>query len=144
MTIGKDKDPSIKVKMHQTFCLNFYHYLPYICWVNVIYLTCIVFLKSPWWLVCIFCTPIPPKKLQKLNIRKCFMVHQKFWRIFHDPSIYDWSISWPSPKPSSLHSYILNVWSLKQFLPCLEFIGRKYDFAICIRGQTLDRQHWNL
>ena len=35
----------------------FYHYLPYICWVDVIYLTCLAFLKSPWWLVWIFCTP---------------------------------------------------------------------------------------
>ena len=35
----------------------FYHYLPYICWVDVIYLTCLVFLKSPWWLVWIFCAP---------------------------------------------------------------------------------------
>ena len=25
----------------------FYHYLPYICWVDVIYLTCLAFLKSP-------------------------------------------------------------------------------------------------
>ena len=37
----------------------FYHYLPYICWVDVIYLTCLVFLKSPWWLVWIFCAPMP-------------------------------------------------------------------------------------
>ena len=36
---------------------NFYHYLPYICWVDVIYLTCLVFLKSPWWLVWVFCAP---------------------------------------------------------------------------------------
>ena len=33
----------------------FYHYLPYIFWVDVIYLTCLVFLKSPWWLVWIYC-----------------------------------------------------------------------------------------
>ena len=31
--------------------------LPYICWVDVIYLTCLVLLKSPWWLVWIFCAP---------------------------------------------------------------------------------------
>ena len=37
----------------------FYHYLPYICWVDVIYLTCLVFLKSPWWLVWIFCALTP-------------------------------------------------------------------------------------
>ena len=37
----------------------FYHYLPYICWVDVIYLTCFVFLKSPWWLVWILCAPTP-------------------------------------------------------------------------------------
>ena len=33
--------------------------LPDICWVDVIYLTCLVFLKSPWWLVWIFCAPTP-------------------------------------------------------------------------------------
>ena len=38
------------------FC--FYHYLSYIWWVDVIYLTCLVFLKSPWFLVWIFCAPI--------------------------------------------------------------------------------------
>ena len=37
----------------------FYHYLSYICWVYVIYLTCLVFLKSPWWLVLMFCAPNP-------------------------------------------------------------------------------------
>ena len=29
------------------FFFYFYHYLPYICWVDVIYLTCLVFLKYP-------------------------------------------------------------------------------------------------
>ena len=53
------KDPSIRIKMHQTFFFYFYHYLPCICWVDVIYLTCLVFLKSPWWLVWIFCVPTP-------------------------------------------------------------------------------------
>ena len=96
----------------------FYHYLPYICWVDVIYLTCLVFLKSPWWLVWIFCAPTPLTykiKLRKWNMRKCFMGHQKFWKIFHDPSIYAWNISWPPQKPSAPHppSYILNVWSLR-------------------------------
>ena len=47
VSIAKNKDPSIRVKMHQTIFWNFYHYLPYICWVDVIYLTCHVFLKSP-------------------------------------------------------------------------------------------------
>ena len=56
VSFAKNKDPSIRVKMHQTF---FYHYLPYICWVDVIYLTCLAFLKSPWWLVWIFCTLTP-------------------------------------------------------------------------------------
>ena len=37
----------------------FYHYLSYICWVDVFCLICPVFLKSPWWLVWIFCIPIP-------------------------------------------------------------------------------------
>ena len=35
----------------------FDHYLPYICWLDVIYLTLLVFLKSPWWLAWIFCAP---------------------------------------------------------------------------------------
>ena len=39
------------------FC--FYHYLSYICWVYVVYLTRIVFLKYPGWLVWIFCAPNP-------------------------------------------------------------------------------------
>ena len=33
----------------------FYHYLLQICWMNIIYLTCLVFLKSPGWLVWILC-----------------------------------------------------------------------------------------
>ena len=37
----------------------FYHYMPYICWVGVIYLLCLVLLKSPWLLVWIFCGSIP-------------------------------------------------------------------------------------
>ena len=53
----KGKDPNTRVKVHQTFLFYFYRYLPYICWVDVIYLTCVVFLKSLWWLVWIFCTP---------------------------------------------------------------------------------------
>ena len=40
------------------FYIYIYHYLPYICWVHVIYLTCLVFLKSPWWLVWTICVPI--------------------------------------------------------------------------------------
>ena len=37
----------------------FFHHLSYICWVDVIYLTCLAFLKFPWWLVWIFCAPTP-------------------------------------------------------------------------------------
>ena len=44
-------------KCIKIFPFSFCHYFPYICWVNVIYLTCLVFLKSPWWLVWIFCAP---------------------------------------------------------------------------------------
>ena len=33
----------------------FYHYSPYIYWVDVIFLTCLVVLKSPWLLVWTFC-----------------------------------------------------------------------------------------
>ena len=50
-SIAKDKDPSIRVKMHQHSFFNFYHHLSNICWVDVIYLTRLVFLKPPWWLV---------------------------------------------------------------------------------------------
>ena len=46
------------IKVHQTF-FYFYHYLPYTCWMDVIYLTYLVFLKSPSWLVWIFCAPTP-------------------------------------------------------------------------------------
>ena len=35
----------------------FYHYLPYICWGDVIYLTCLVFLKSAWLLAWIISAP---------------------------------------------------------------------------------------
>ena len=41
------------------FCFYVYHYLPYICWVDVIYLTYLVFLNSLWWLVWIFCARTP-------------------------------------------------------------------------------------
>ena len=47
-SIAKDKDPSIRVKMHQIFFLYFFHYFPYIFWVDVTCLTHLVFLKSPW------------------------------------------------------------------------------------------------
>ena len=48
-SIAKDKDPSnrVKMKMHQFF-KNFYNHLSYIYWVDVIYLTCLTFFKSPW------------------------------------------------------------------------------------------------
>ena len=39
------------------YFFNFYHYLPYIYWVDVSYLTCLVFLISLWWLVWIFHDP---------------------------------------------------------------------------------------
>ena len=59
VSIAMAKDPSIMLKMHQTFFFCFYHCLPYICWLDVIYLTCLAFLKSPWLLVWIFCPPTP-------------------------------------------------------------------------------------
>ena len=43
-------------------------YLPYICWVHVIYLIRLAFLKSPWWLVWIFCAPTPLN--WKIKLRK--------------------------------------------------------------------------
>ena len=47
--------------MHQTFFLFLKIFALYILsgWVDVIYLTCLVFLKSPWWLVWMFCAPTP-------------------------------------------------------------------------------------
>ena len=43
-------------------CIKYFfyfdHYLTYICRVDVIYWTRHVFIKSPWWLVWIFCAPI--------------------------------------------------------------------------------------
>ena len=59
LSVTKGKDPSIRVKMHQTF-FCFYNSFWYICWVGVIHLTCLVFFvffKSPWWLVWIICAP---------------------------------------------------------------------------------------
>ena len=50
LSVTKGKDPSIRVKMHQTF-FCFYNSFWYICWVGVIHLTCLVFFvffKSPW------------------------------------------------------------------------------------------------
>ena len=37
----------------------FYLYLSYICWVDVNYLTCIVFLKSHSWIVWVICATTP-------------------------------------------------------------------------------------
>ena len=52
------KTKTLASGFRQTF-FYFYHYLHYIYWVNVIYLKCLVFLKSPWWLVWIFWAPSP-------------------------------------------------------------------------------------
>ena len=89
--------PSIKVKMHQKIFFYFYHYLAYVYWVNVIYLTCLVFLKSPWWLVWIFCARslLTIKKYYAnrtwenilwpmKNFEKYFMAHQYMSKLFHD------------------------------------------------------------
>ena len=46
-------------KCIKQFFLNFCHYLRCICWMDVICLTCLVFVKSPWWLVWIFYAPTP-------------------------------------------------------------------------------------
>ena len=118
MSIAKDKVPSIRLKYIKHF-FYIYHYLHYICWVDVIYLTCLVFLKSPWWLVWIFCIPTHLTlklnfkiKLRKENTRKYFVTNQKFlknisWpiniclRYFMTPT----KTLWPS-------TYILNVRSL--------------------------------
>ena len=60
-SIAKDKDPSIRVKMkmHQIFYFYFYHYLSYICWKDVIYLICLIFLKSLLHHVWTFCVKTP-------------------------------------------------------------------------------------
>ena len=74
MSIGKDKDPSIRVKMHQTF---FFEFLPLFSlyllsgWVDVTYLTFFAFLKSPSWLVWIFCT-LTPLEHKKIEHKKIF------------------------------------------------------------------------
>ena len=49
-----------------TFFFYFCHYLPYTRWVDVIYLTCLVFLNTP--LVSIFCAPT--SLTQKMRLRK--------------------------------------------------------------------------
>ena len=91
-SIIKDKDFSSRVKMHQKkFSLNFYLHLSYTCWVDVVYLTCLTFLKSLWKPDETFCaqTILTWKlRLLKENIRKYFVAHQKFSKIFHDQLIY--------------------------------------------------------
>ena len=72
---------TIRIKTHQTFFFYFYYYLPYIYWVDVIHLTYLVFVKSLWWLVWIFCAPnllTWKTKLRKQNIRKYFVAYQNF------------------------------------------------------------------
>ena len=55
----RTKTLDLRSKCIKHFCFYVYHYLPYICWVDVIYLTYLVFLNSLWWLVWIFCAPTP-------------------------------------------------------------------------------------
>ena len=71
VSIGKGKDPNIRIKMHQTLFLIFttIYYLPYISWVDVIYLTCLVSLKSPCCLVWVFCASTPQFKKQNYENR---------------------------------------------------------------------------
>ena len=56
LSVTKDKDASIRVNMHQTL-FHFHLYLPYICWVDMIYLICLVFRKPFWCIIWIFCAP---------------------------------------------------------------------------------------
>ena len=92
VSMVKVKDPSIRVKMNQTYSfLIFTTIFFYICWVEVIYLTCRAFLKSPWWPVWIF------------YALKYFMAHQYIPKIFHEPHKN------PPPLPPSC---ILNVQSV--------------------------------
>ena len=61
----------------------------YICWVDVMYWTCLVFFKSPWWLVWIFCTPT-----SFLNFKnKIIEIEHK--KIFRGSSKILKNISWP-------------------------------------------------
>ena len=73
-SITKDKDRSSRVKMHQ-FSFKFLPPIIYTCWVDMIYLTCLVFIKSPWWPVWIFCAYI-------------LCSYQKLSKIFHGLSVY--------------------------------------------------------
>ena len=78
--------------MSNIFYWNFFNHLSYICWVDVIYLTCLAFLKSPWWSVCIFCAPIPLTQKIKLgkflwpikNFDIYFLAHQCMPKIFRE------------------------------------------------------------
>ena len=47
-SLAKAKDPSDRGKIHQQVFGDFYNHLLDTCWVDVIYLTCLIFLKSPW------------------------------------------------------------------------------------------------
>ena len=50
---AKDSEPKNGIKMQQQLLLDFYYSLSY-TWVNLIRLTSLVLLKSPWWLVWTF------------------------------------------------------------------------------------------
>ena len=100
----------------------FYHYLPYICWVDVIYLTCLVFLKSPWWLVWIFCAPTHFKnEITKIEHKKIFCCPSKILKNISWPidiclkyfMIPHKNLPTPPPLPAPPFSYILNVRPLK-------------------------------
>ena len=90
VSIAKNKDPSIRIKMHQTSFL----FLPLVALYllsgcdlfNMSCLSCISFMAS----LNILCSnPLNIKnKFTKTEIRKYFVAHQKCWKIFHGPSIY--------------------------------------------------------
>ena len=97
---GKSKDLLIRLKLHET-SFYFYYYLPYICLVDVIYLTCFVFLKSAWWLVWIFCAPLNLKnKTTGIEQKKIFRCQSKILK----------NVSWP-----------INIW-LNYFTSPTEFL----------------------
>ena len=98
----KTLPPGSKCIKH--FLFYFYHYFPYICCVNVNYLTRLVFLKSSWWLVWIFCAST---SLRKQNIKN-----------ISGPSKILKNISWPinirlnyfMNPTATLQSPLLHTW----------------------------------
>ena len=113
VSIAKDKDASIRVKMDQILVLFlplFALYLLVGC--DLFNMSCLSQISLMTSLDIFSSNSLNLKdKISKIeqNIRKCFVAHQKFWKIFHGPSVLHDSHENPPPLPLS---YKLNARSL--------------------------------